>query len=95
MVITQEELKKKFQGSSFIVGSKVIEYVCGGNYKIFVYYTNGNTFIESISLFPDFGKLLDNSFLKNFYYTELLSWHTPISEYDSIVHRLYELKGWK
>lgn len=95
MVITQEELKKKFQGSSFIVGADVIEHVCGGDYMLFVEYNNGNTFIDSMSPYPDFGKLVDNSFLENFHYIELLSWRVPVSKYDFNVHRLYELKGWK
>lgn len=95
MVITQEELKRKFQGSSFIVSYGVIEHVCGGDYTIFVYYANRNTFIESTTPDHYFGKLVDNSFLSNFKYTKLLSWSTPIHKYAFNVHRLYELKEWK
>lgn len=95
MVITQEELKKKFQGSNFIIGAKAIEHVCGGDYMISTYYTNGNTFIVSTTPDHYFGNLIDNSFLSNFKYTKLLSWYTPIHKYAFNVHRLYELKGWK
>lgn len=95
MVITQEELKKKFQGSSFIVGSRVIEHVCGGDYVIYTHYNNGNTFIVSATPYPDFGILIDNSFLSNFNYTKLLSLIIPKSKYVFTLFRVYELKGWR
>lgn len=96
MVITREELKKKFRGSDFIVGKSTISHVCTNEYTVLTYYEKDKTYIISIGNEPDYiRKLIDNSFLKNFKYTKLMSWYLPETKYYGRVFKMYELKGWK
>ena len=95
MVITQEELKSRFKGSDFIVGSMSISHICSDEYVIFPFYENDKTYIISDTTSPDFGRLLDNSFLRYFKYIKLMSWYLPISKYYGRTYRMYELQEWR
>lgn len=97
MLITQEELRKKFKGSDFIVDSfNAISHVCDGGHTILTYYEKDKTYIITISSESDYiGRLIDNSFLEYFKHTKLMSWYVPETEYYGKAFRMYELQEWR
>ena len=97
MLITHEELKKKFSGSNFIVGtdSNGIWHVCDSDYTMLVYYENNNTYVISNTSYLEVGKRIDISFLMHFKHTKLMSWYEPETKDYGRTFRMYELQGWR
>lgn len=96
MLITHEELQSRFKGSDFIVGKSTISHICTNTYTILTYYEKGKTYIITIGDEHDYiRKLIDNSFLGHFEYTQLMSWYIPETKYYGRVFKMYELQRWR